>query len=119
MWLRTVFSDSRSATAISALSSPPAIRLEHLALACGEPGQPPLDTCQPPLDTCRLGPLGGRRVKRPHLLPKALPGRLVRVIAHFYPAGHGFNCDQRGSYHAESSALARTRTLEFLAKHIG
>jgi len=36
-----------------------------------------------------------------------------------YPAGHGFNCDQRGSYHAESAKLARTRTLEFLRKHIG
>jgi carboxymethylenebutenolidase len=37
----------------------------------------------------------------------------------FYPAGHGFNCDQRGSYHAESAKLARTRTLEFLSKHVG
>jgi carboxymethylenebutenolidase len=36
-----------------------------------------------------------------------------------YKAGHGFNCDQRGSYHAESAKLARTRTLEFLKKHIG
>ena len=36
-----------------------------------------------------------------------------------YPAGHGFNCDQRGSYHAESAKLARSRTLEFLRKHIG
>jgi carboxymethylenebutenolidase len=40
-------------------------------------------------------------------------------IHHFYPAGHGFNCDQRGSYNAEASKLARTRTLEFLAKHVG
>ena len=38
---------------------------------------------------------------------------------HFYPAGHGFNCDQRGSYNAESAKLARSRTLEFLAKHVG
>ena len=36
-----------------------------------------------------------------------------------YPAGHGFNCDQRGSYNAESAKLARTRTLEFFRKHIG
>jgi carboxymethylenebutenolidase len=36
-----------------------------------------------------------------------------------YKAGHGFNCDQRGSYDAESAKLARTRTLEFLKKHIG
>jgi carboxymethylenebutenolidase len=38
---------------------------------------------------------------------------------HFYPAGHGFNCDQRGSFNADSAKLARSRTLEFFAKHIG
>lgn len=40
-------------------------------------------------------------------------------IHYFYPAGHGFNCDQRGSYHADSAKLARTRSLEFLSKHVG
>lgn len=40
-------------------------------------------------------------------------------IHYFYPAGHGFNCDQRGSYNADSSKLAGERTLEFLRKHIG
>ena len=41
-------------------------------------------------------------------------------IHHFYPgAGHGFNCDQRGSYDAESAKVALGRTLEFLKKHIG
>ena len=39
---------------------------------------------------------------------------------YFYPgAGHGFNCEQRGSYNAEAAKLARSRTLEFLKKHIG
>jgi carboxymethylenebutenolidase len=37
----------------------------------------------------------------------------------FYAAGHGFNCDQRGSYNAEAANLARSRTLEFLAKYVG
>lgn len=41
------------------------------------------------------------------------------AIAHFYDAGHGFNCDQRGSYDAAASKLARRRTLEFLARHLG
>jgi carboxymethylenebutenolidase len=36
----------------------------------------------------------------------------------FYPAQHGFNCDQRGSYDAESARLARQRTLEFLGRHL-
>jgi carboxymethylenebutenolidase len=41
--------------------------------------------------------------------------------AHYFyaGAGHGFNCDQRGSYNKESSETARQRTLEFLKKHIG
>jgi carboxymethylenebutenolidase len=50
---------------------------------------------------------------------KAIAAAHPTAIANFYPAGHGFNCDQRGSFHAESSKLARTRTLEFLAKHVG
>jgi carboxymethylenebutenolidase len=41
------------------------------------------------------------------------------VTSFVYPAGHGFNCDQRGSYHAESAKTARERSLEFLRKHIG
>ena len=37
---------------------------------------------------------------------------------HVYPAGHGFNCDERASYHEPSARLARQRTLEFFAKHL-
>ncbi|MGB1006624.1 MAG: dienelactone hydrolase family protein, partial [Thalassobaculaceae bacterium] len=36
-----------------------------------------------------------------------------------YPAGHGFNCDQRGSYEAASAGIARDRTLDFLGQHVG
>jgi carboxymethylenebutenolidase len=36
-----------------------------------------------------------------------------------YPADHGFNCDQRGSYDAPAAALARRRTLDFLREHVG
>jgi carboxymethylenebutenolidase len=36
-----------------------------------------------------------------------------------YPgAGHGFNCEQRDSYNPQAAALARSRTLEFLAQHL-
>ncbi len=37
---------------------------------------------------------------------------------HLYEAGHGFNCDQRPSYNAEAAALARRRTLDFLAARL-
>ena len=58
-----------------------------------------------------------------HAIPldgvKKFLGEHPEVTSFVYPAGHGFNCDQRGSYHAESAKLARTRSLEFLRKHIG
>jgi len=42
------------------------------------------------------------------------------ITAHFYAgAGHGFNCDQRGSWNAEAAKLARSRTIEFFRKHLG
>jgi carboxymethylenebutenolidase len=41
------------------------------------------------------------------------------VPVHVYPAGHGFNCDERGSYHPESARLARERTLAFFRQHVG
>lgn len=40
------------------------------------------------------------------------------IPVHAYPAGHGFNCDERGSWHEQSARLARERTLEFFAKHL-
>jgi carboxymethylenebutenolidase len=41
------------------------------------------------------------------------------VEVHVYPgAGHGFACDERGSYSAKDAALAQQRTLAFFAKHL-
>lgn len=42
-----------------------------------------------------------------------------KVPMHLYPAGHGFNCEQRASYHEPSASLARQRTIEFLRQHVG
>ena len=40
-------------------------------------------------------------------------------IFHIYDgAGHGFNCEQRASYDPAAAALARRRTLEFLANRL-
>jgi carboxymethylenebutenolidase len=36
-------------------------------------------------------------------------------IFHLYPADHGFNCEERGTFDADSARLARERTLAFLA----
>jgi carboxymethylenebutenolidase len=41
------------------------------------------------------------------------------VTIHIYPADHGFNCDERGSWEPTSARIARERTLELLRKNIG
>jgi carboxymethylenebutenolidase len=33
-------------------------------------------------------------------------------------AGHGFHCDERGSFHSESAKTAWQRTMDFLRKHL-
>lgn len=40
------------------------------------------------------------------------------AIIHTYPAGHGFNCDERHDYAPESAALAWERTTAFLTEHL-
>ena len=42
------------------------------------------------------------------------------AIVHVYEgAGHGFICDHRPSYNAAATDLARSRSLEFFAQHLG
>jgi carboxymethylenebutenolidase len=41
------------------------------------------------------------------------------VQVFLYPAGHGFHCDERGSYDAPSAKLAWGRTLDFFGKQLG
>ena len=50
-----------------------------------------------------------------HAFQAAQPGVAVQV----YPAHHGFNCDQRGAWNTAAAALAKQRTLDFLALHFG
>jgi carboxymethylenebutenolidase len=42
-----------------------------------------------------------------------------KLPVYIYPAGHGFACDERGSFHAPSAELARQRTIAFFREHIG
>jgi carboxymethylenebutenolidase len=47
---------------------------------------------------------------------KAQPSVPIYVYA---GAGHGFVCDERGSYQADAAKQARERTIDFFRKHIG
>ena len=40
-------------------------------------------------------------------------------VVRFADADHGFHCDERPSFHAETSSVAWARTLEFLDEHMG
>ena len=50
---------------------------------------------------------------------ETIKSSLPDVQVFVYDADHGFNCDVRGSYDEASSILARERTLEFFASHLG
>jgi carboxymethylenebutenolidase len=91
-------------------------------LACSAPyyggGMPGFIGEKPKIPTlCHFGELDqSPTLEQSKAIAKAHP----EITAHFYPgAGHGFNCDQRGSYHAASAKLARQRTVEFFRKHLG
>jgi len=91
-------------------------------LACSAPyyggGMPGFINEKPKVPTmCHFGELDqSPTLEQSKAIAKAHP----EITAHFYPgAGHGFNCDQRGSYHAASAKLARERTLAFFRKHLG
>ena len=49
---------------------------------------------------------------------RALQAAHPHVQVQIYPAQHGFNCDHRGAFNADSAALARERTLAFFAEHL-
>jgi len=64
-----------------------------------------------------LAHFGERDASIPLSVPEALRTAHPEVEIHIYPAGHGFNCDQRGSFDAASAKLARERSLAFLNAH--
>ena len=59
----------------------------------------------------------------PEHIPKEHYEKVRRIHptlpVHVYPAGHGFSCDARGSYHEPSARLARERSLAFFRQHVG
>lgn len=56
-----------------------------------------------------IPPEHGERIRAAH---PALP-------VHMYPAGHGFSCDERASFHRPSHEQARERTIAFFRQHVG
>jgi len=50
---------------------------------------------------------------------EAFRARHPKLPVHIYHADHGFNCDQRATWHAESAKLARERTLALFRQHLG
>jgi carboxymethylenebutenolidase len=91
-------------------------------LACAVPyyggGMPGFIGEQPKVPTlCHFGELDqSPTLAQAKEIVAAHPG----ITAHFYAgAGHGFNCDQRGSWNADAAKLARSRTVEFFRKQLG
>jgi len=94
--------------------------------------------CELPV-SCAVAYYGGRIAQSQDKLPKkpmmyhfgerdshipmsdveAIRAAQPNAIVHTYPAGHGFNCEERGDYDAASAQLALERTLAFFAQHVG
>ena len=66
-----------------------------------------------------MGHFGERDAMIPVAGVKKLAANHAAQEFFIYPADHGFNCDQRGSWDAASAKLARERTLDFLRKFVG
>jgi len=50
---------------------------------------------------------------------RAVEAQHPDVASYVYPAGHGFMCDDRESYHKESAELSHKRTMEMFAQYVG
>lgn len=50
---------------------------------------------------------------------RAVEAQHPDVASFVYPAGHGFMCDDRDSYHKESAELSHKRTMEMFAQYVG
>lgn len=75
------------------------------------------------LDEKPMAPLMFHFGEKDRSIPSADVGKhrvaLPDADIYTYPAGHGFNCDQRSDYDAASAKLALERTLAFFAKSLG
>jgi carboxymethylenebutenolidase len=94
-----------------------------IAAAGGLPFPPLIDESAT-LQTPWLGLFGdldkGISIESVEALRTALGDAKVDTDIVRYPdADHGFHCDARGSYHAESAADGWQRTLEWFARHLG
>ena len=51
---------------------------------------------------------------------EAIRAAQPKVESYVYPgAGHGFGCDERGSFSQPDYDLAQQRTLDFFARNLG
>ena len=51
-------------------------------------------------------------------MPAASAWTVEHEVVRYADAGHGFHCDERGSFHKGSADVAYERTKAFLAKHM-
>jgi carboxymethylenebutenolidase len=89
--------------------------------------------------SCAIGYYGGMIAKNADEKPKvptmlhfgetdhSIPMSDVEIVkqkrpdveTYVYPAGHGFSCDERPSFHEPSHKQALDRTLAWLKKYVG
>ena len=90
-------------------------------LACAAPyyGGGILDNTDVAPKVPLMGHFGDKDPHIPVAGVKKLAEKHKKHQVFIYPADHGFNCDQRGSYNAPAAKQARERTLAFFRQHVG
>ncbi len=92
-------------------------------VATGRFGFPSLIDAAPQLRAPWLGLFGDRDTGIPvedveQLRVAAASAPVVTEIVRYPEAGHGFHCDQRADYHAESARDAWARTIRWFSAHL-
>ena len=96
-----------------------ACRLDRVAAASGYYGGRISQQLEPPPKAPIILHFGEQDAMIPMAEIEKIRAACPDVPIYVYPAGHGFNRDGSSAYHAESAKLARERTLELFAKHVG
>jgi carboxymethylenebutenolidase len=91
----------------------------------GRFGMPPLIDLAPTLQTPWLGLFGDNDASIPTDQVDALKAtaaekaKVATDVVRYEGADHGFNCNQRGSYHEASATDGWARMLAFFGEHVG
>ena len=96
-----------------------ATRLDGLACAVGYYGGQIAQSCEEKPRVPTMLHFGDQDQSIPMTDVEKITKARPETPCYVYHAGHGFHCDERGSFAPEAAQVAACRSQEFIAKHVG